>query len=71
MDDYDAGYADGKEFAQNKVDELLNEVIEAYEAFDDRVPTKLAQINAVKFMRNWVRTGGITDFEGERACLPW
>ena len=30
MDDYDAGFKAGKEFAQGKILELMDEVIEAY-----------------------------------------
>ena len=60
MDDYDAG----KAFAQNKVLELMDEVIHEYrtlakaEKMDSesgRIPH--AQLNAVVFMRNWVCSG--------------
>ena len=94
MDDYDAGYTEGKkltkaknytagynagkEFAQNKIGELLEEVETAYkelaraEKMDSeasRIPK--AQLNAVKFAKSWIASGGHTDLEGERVCLPW
>ena len=74
MDDYDAG----KAFAQNKVLELMDEVIHEYrtlakaEKMDSesgRIPH--AQLNAVVFMRNWVCSGGHEDEDGNRACLVW
>lgn len=74
MDDYDAG----KAFAQNKVLELMDEVIHEYrtlakaERMDSesgRIPH--AQLNAVVFMRNWVCSGGHEDENGDRVCLVW
>ena len=74
MDDYDAG----KEFAQKKVLELMDEVIHEYrtlakgEKMDSesgRIPH--AQLNAVVFMRNWVCSGGHEDEDGNRVCLVW
>ena len=74
MDDYDAG----KAFAQNKVLELMDEVIHEYrtlakaEKMDSesgRIPH--AQLNAVVFMRNWVCRGGHEDEDGNRVCLVW
>lgn len=74
MDDYDAG----KEFAQKKVLELMDEVIHEYrtlakaEKMDSesgRIPH--AQLNAVVFMRNWVCSGGHEDENGNRVCLVW
>ena len=74
MDDYDAG----KAFAQNKVLELMDEVIDEYrtlakaEKMDSesgRIPH--AQLNAVVFMRNWVCSGGHEDENGNRVCLVW
>ena len=74
MDDYDAG----KAFAQNKVLELMDEVIHEYrtlakaEKMDSesgRIPH--AQLNAVVFMRNWVCSGGHEDEVGNRVCLVW
>ena len=75
MDDYDAG----KAFAQNKVLELMNEVIKEYEEEyeqyrlsatypDEKIQ---AQINAVKFMKSWVISGGHEDEDGNRVCLVW
>ena len=74
IDDYDAG----KAFAQNKVLELVDEVIHEYrtltkaEKMDSesgRIPH--AQLNAVVFMRNWVCSGGHEDEDGNRVCLVW
>ena len=74
MDDYDAG----KAFAQNKVLELMDEVIHEYrtlakaEKMDSesgRIPH--AQLNAVVFMRNWVCSDGHEDEDGNRVCLVW
>ena len=70
MDDYDSGFAAGKEFAQKKVLELMNEVITEYER-SDTGPSNKEQVNAVKFMKSWVLSGGLTDFEGNRVCLVW
>ena len=74
MEDYDAGYQAGKTFAQEKVLELMNEVIEAYEAerIDQAAPrSRKEKLNAIKFMKSWVCSGGHTDFDGNRVCLPW
>ena len=78
MDDYTAGYESGKQFAQDKVLELMNEVVVEYKALaraekmdseESRLPK--AQLNAVEFMKSWVTSGGHEDFDGNRACLPW
>lgn len=78
MNDYDAGYAVGKKFAQDKVLELMEEVIDEYKSLArgkkmdseaSRVPK--AQLNAVEFMKSWICSGGYTDEDGNRACLPW
>ena len=69
MDDYDAG----KAFAQNKVLELMDEVIREYKelnAIHSDEETK-AQLNAVKFMKSWVISGGHEDEDGNRVCLVW
>jgi len=75
---YEKGYEKGKEFAQNKVLELMDEVIHEYrtlakaEKMDSesgRIPH--AQLNAVVFMRNWVCSGGHEDEDGNRVCLVW
>ena len=75
MDDYDAGFASGKETTQRKVLELMNEVIEAYATIpvsdQEQANHKQVQINAVKFMKQWITSGGQTDFDGARSCLPW
>jgi len=74
MDDYDAG----KAFAQKKVLELMDEVIDEYrtiareEKMDSegsRIPK--AQLNAVLFMKHWVLNDGLEDEDGNRACLVW
>ena len=69
MDDFDAG----KKFAQNKVIELMDEVIAEYEELTATYPdeTIQAQINAVKFMKSWVISGGHEDEDGNRVCLVW
>ena len=69
MDDFDAG----KKFAQNKVIELMDEVIEAYESQYENAPgnEERCRVNAVKFMKSWVCSGGQTDEDGNRVCLPW
>ena len=69
MDDFDAG----KKFAQNKVLELMDEVIAEYEELtaihsDDEAQ---GQLNAVKFMKSWVLSGGHEDEDGNRVCLVW
>ena len=90
MSNYDKGYEDGKKFAQNKVLELMDEVIESYknlriEGYDEslhfkvrslgsqgrQIAEKKAQINAVKFMKSWVISGGHEDENGNRVCLVW
>jgi len=74
MDDYDAG----KAFAQNKVVELMDEVIDEYRTLaregkmsseSSRIPK--AQLNAVEFMKSWVISGGMEDEDGNRVCLVW
>ena len=74
MDDYDAG----KTFAQKKVLELMDEVIDEYRTLAraekmDSESSKIpkAQLNAVFFMKNWVLSGGHEDENGNRVCLPW
>ena len=69
MDDYDAG----KAFAQNKVLELMDEVIEAYGSLyeTDIHSYNKQQVNAVKFMKSWVLSGGHEDEDGNRVCLVW
>ena len=74
MDDYDAG----KKFAQNKVLELMDEVIDEYRTLaraekmdseSSRMPK--AQLNAVEFMKSWVLCDGHVDSDGNRDCLVW
>ena len=74
----DEAFDAGKRFAQNKVLELMDEVIHEYrtlakaEKMDSesgRIPH--AQLNAVVFMRNWVCSDGHEDEDGNRVCLVW
>ena len=78
--DWQEGYEQGVLQAQNKAHELFNEVIKAYESMITKGDSKnireeneivRCQINAVKFSRGWVASGGLTDSKGNRACLPW
>lgn len=73
MEDYDAGYEAGKAFAQKKVVELMNEVIDTYDKLSEQREgdNKWDQVNAAKFVKSWVMSGGHTDFDGNRVCLPW
>jgi hypothetical protein len=75
---FEKGYDAGKKFAQKKVIELMDEVIAEYKTHvlsekmdseSSRLPK--AQHNAVEFMKSWVLSGGQTDFDGNRVCLPW
>ena len=70
---YQKGYEYGKKFTQDKILDLMNEVITEYEklAENDVDPEIRAQINAVRFMKSWVTSDGQEDFDGNRACLPW
>ena len=77
-DRYEEGYADGKRFAQNKVLELMDEVIHEYRTLArtgkmDSESSKMpkAQLNAVEFMKSWVLSGGHEDEDGNRVCLVW
>jgi flagellar biosynthesis/type III secretory pathway protein FliH len=72
------GYELGKSYAQDKVLELMEEVIHEYKLLaqagkmdseSTRIPK--AQLNAVEFMKRWVCSGGHTDEDGNRACLVW
>ena len=76
MDDHDAGFEAGKKHAQDKVLELMNEVIEEYKllARQEKMGQGLvekSQLNAVGFMKNWVMSGGHEDEDGNRVCLVW
>ena len=73
----------GKEFAKKKALMLLQEVMEAYdnisfseedysgEALQLQKTIVGGQIRAIKFAMSWLQSGGQTDFDGNRACLPW
>ncbi len=74
MDNFDAG----KKFAQKKVLELMDEVIDEYRTIareekmdseSSRIPK--AQLNAVLFMKHWVLNDGLEDEDGNRVCLVW
>ena len=80
MDDFDAGHASGwdagKKFTQQKVIELMDEVIFEYKMQKLKMHAPSAQIaqaklNAAEFMKSWVTNGGHTDENGNRVCLPW
>ena len=75
---FSQGYDDGKKFAQNKVLELMDEVIYEYKSHareekmdseSSRLPK--AQLNAVFFMKHWVINDGVKDENGNRVCLVW
>jgi len=72
------GFENGKGYSQEKVLELMDEVIHEYKTHaraekmdseSSRLPK--AQLNAVLFMKHWVVSGGQKDEEGNRACLVW
>ena len=74
MNDFDAG----KKLTQDKVLELMDEVIDEYKLLaqagkmdseSTRIPK--AQLNAVEFMKRWVLSGGHEDEDGNRVCLVW
>ena len=80
MDDFDAGHQNGfdagKKFAQHKVLELMDEVIFEYKMQKLKMVAPSAQIaqaklNTAEFMKSWVMSGGHTDENGDRICLPW
>ena len=75
---YEQGLDVGKKFAQNKVLELMDEVIDEYKTLartgkmdseSSRIPK--SQLNAVEFMKSWVLSGGMEDEDGNRVCLVW
>ena len=72
----DEAFDAGKKFAQNKVLELMDEVIHEYKMQKIRMDSPSheiaqAQLNAVEFMKNWVVSGGHKDEDGNRVCLVW
>lgn len=73
---YDKGYEAGKQFVQDKVLELMNEVISEYKLMQLRMEApnadiSKAQLNAAEFMKSWVLSGGVEGLDGNRTCLPW
>ena len=76
MDDYDAGFEAGKEFAQKEILKLMNEVIQEYKLKKIRMDSpsneiSQAQLNSVEFMKGWILSGGHEDENGNRVCLAW
>ena len=73
--DWQEGYGQGILQQRLHVMELLDEVIQAYEDVYEQKDvdefTVKSQINAVKFAKKWVQSGGQIDSDGNRACLPW
>jgi len=72
--DWQEGYGQGLLQERLHVIKLVDEVMEAYKELLLNSPeSKIiqAQINAVKFTKSWVQSGGLTDTDGERACYPW
>ena len=77
--DWQEGYGQGILQQRLHVMKLLDEVIEAYEdiykhPYNEREADEFvvkSQINAVKFTKKWVSSGGQIDLDGNRACLPW
>lgn len=77
---FKSGIDAGEENARRQVRDLINECLEAYESIGpDDDPEKWytindihhTQANAVRFVQNWVSTGGCNDLDGNRICLPW
>jgi len=71
-------YMCGKTVVQEKTHDLMVDVLDTYKSMqknhDKDSPEYQvlgAQANAVEFTLDWVRSGGHTDFEGNRICLPW
>ncbi len=78
QDNYDVGFKAGKAFAQKKVLELMDEVIDEYRTLAraekmDSESSKIpkAQLNAVFFMKHWIINDGHEDENGNRVCLVW
>jgi hypothetical protein len=76
----DEAFDAGKKFAQNKVLALMDEVIEQYDGLSHWSEQEndmgcagheQAQLNAAKFIKSWVLSGGHEDEDGNRVCLPW
>lgn len=74
----DEAFDAGKVFAQKKILDLMDEVIDEYRtiAREEKMDSESsiipkAQLNAVLFMKHWVLNDGLTDEEGNRACLVW
>ena len=83
QDNYDVGFKAGKEFAQNKMIELMDEVIADYDAGYKRCKQNgidspknscadelQAKLSAIIFIKDWVLRGGCEDNHGNRV-VPW
>ena len=71
-------YICGKAAVQEKTHDLMVEVLETYKSMQENHEKDSheyqileAQANAVEFTLGWVKSGGHTDFDGNRVCLPW
>ena len=72
----DEAFDAGKVFAQKKILDLMDEVIQEYKMQKIKMDSPSheiaqAQLNAVEFMKNWVVSGGSEDENGNRVCLVW
>ena len=71
-------YMCGKTAVKEKTHDLMVEVRDTYKSMQENHEEDSheyqvlgAQINAVEFTLGWVESGGHTDFDGNRVCLPW
>ena len=71
-------YMCGKTVVQEKTHDLMVEVLDTYKSMQENHEKDSpeyqvlgAQANAVEFTLDWVGSGGHTDFDGNRVCLPW
>ena len=70
-------YICGKTAGKEKTHDLRVEVLDTYKSLQEdhekdspQYQVLGAQANAVEFTLDWVRSGGHTDFDGNRVCLP-
>jgi hypothetical protein len=70
-------YMCGKTAVQEKTHDLMVEVLDTYKSLQENHATDSneyqilgAQATAVEFTLDWIETGGHTDFDGNRVCLP-
>ena len=71
-------YMCGKSAVREKTHDLMVEVMDTYKSMQTQYEKGSseyqvlgAQANAVEFTLDWVKSGGHTDFDGNRVCLPW